>query len=139
METREISDMYGLADYINESEYYPDDVEDIIERNGWIICDKDWEIARNPNDGSLLEFDETGKVVVREDSRKTNIMETINFKGREYTKVPSEILDRCGTLSDIIDVMKDGEYVRWYDRYVLKKDGKVISCYVDDMDNCTEV
>ena len=39
MKSEDIKTLYDLRDYINESEDYPLDVEDICKRNGWKTLD----------------------------------------------------------------------------------------------------
>lgn len=36
---KDIKTIYGLANYLNESEEYPDDVSEIIKKNGWKVLD----------------------------------------------------------------------------------------------------
>ena len=61
---KEIKNMYDLADYINNNEEYPLDVEDIVTAAGWINATKDEDIAYNPVNHEYITFTDSGKVEV---------------------------------------------------------------------------
>ena len=62
---KKITDLYELAEYINSSESYPSDVEEIIADNGWEICSDDRDIAIDSKTDSLLTINECGEAIVR--------------------------------------------------------------------------
>ena len=54
--------MQDLADHINAADEWPADVEDIIERNGWVSdTGEEWGVCHN--DKETIYFNEDGKAV----------------------------------------------------------------------------
>lgn len=58
-----ITTISDLADYINEADEWPIDVEDIIERNGW-VSDTGTEFGVYHNDSEKVIIDDEGKAKV---------------------------------------------------------------------------
>lgn len=57
--------MQNLADYINEAEDWPLDVEDIIEENGWVSdCGTEFGVCHNETDKVVMN-DSGVAVVIR--------------------------------------------------------------------------
>ena len=64
MKTNNITTLEELAQYINQNEDYPMDVEDIVKANGWTLGDNDFDVCKDANE--VLTMDEnTGVFVVR--------------------------------------------------------------------------
>ena len=64
MKQSEVKTLEQLADYINEREDWPLEVDDIIERNGWkYLPENDWVVCLDA-EGNRAELNEDGKVEV---------------------------------------------------------------------------
>ena len=53
---KKIKTLSQLADYINDCEDYPLDVEGICEANGWVACKEDYDIAIDKEHNEKLSF-----------------------------------------------------------------------------------
>ena len=53
---KKINTLSQLADYINDCEDYPLDVEDICVANGWVLCKDDFDIAVDKEHNEKLSF-----------------------------------------------------------------------------------
>ena len=59
-----INTLEQLAEYINNNSVWPWDVEDIIERNGWINdCEYEYGVCHDAN-GNKIVINEFGEAVV---------------------------------------------------------------------------
>lgn len=64
MKQSEVKTLEQLADYINEREDWPLEVDDIIESNGWkYLKENDWVVCLD-SEGNRAELNENGKVEV---------------------------------------------------------------------------
>ena len=64
MKQSEVKTLEQLADYINEREDWPLEVDDIIESNGWkYVPENDWVVCLD-SEGNRAELNEDGKVEV---------------------------------------------------------------------------
>ena len=70
MKQSEVKTLEQLADYINEREDWPLEVDDIIESNGWkCLAENDWVVCLD-SEGNRAELNEEGKVeIVYSDER----------------------------------------------------------------------
>jgi hypothetical protein len=44
-----------------------------------------------------------------------------------------------GDIYDMIAKIPEGKGIRYYDKYIYRKEGKVYACYADNMDNFWEI
>lgn len=94
--------MQSLADYINESEDWPLDVEDIIEENGWVSdCGTEFGVCHNETDKVVMNDAGVAIVVRRRGGHRPGA-------GRPFTernvpllvRITQEAADKLARLTD---------------------------------------
>ena len=68
MKQSEVKTLEQLADYINEREDWPLEVDDIIESNGWkCLPENDWVVCLDSEGNEMIVINDNGKAEINYD------------------------------------------------------------------------